>query len=118
MYQDIVTNVTPWHNGLASRVNLMSQKNPHIDGDPLRSQISSAAPSSSSTSTQRNQRGIKCLSISTPTADKIRLLILVGAALTFPMVYVVPGLYGALCAFAGLCWVICGASLLAVLGAL
>lgn len=96
----------------------MTQNRPPSQGVPLCCHISSAAPSSSSANTQRTQRGKKRLSISTPTKDKIGLLILLPFALAMPLVYVLPPLYGALCAFAGLAWLIAGASLLAVLGAL
>lgn len=53
----------------------------------------------------------------TPQYDRLKLVILLPLVF-FPVAYVLPPLWGALCVFTLLAWLIAGASLLAVLGAL
>lgn len=111
-------------HGAAQRVSLKGKLvpiPPHLNSDkgvPLSANIHIAQISIPSTINHNTHRGKKRRSISATSADRIRLFILLGAALLFPMMYVAPGLYGALCAVAGLAWLVCGLSLLAVLGAL
>lgn len=85
---------------------------------PLATNCQTAQPSNPSASSQTTQRGKKRRSISTASADRIGLLILLPLAFMWPLIYLLPPLWGALCAFSALAWMIAGASLLAVLGAL